>query len=356
MIKEYSQASRDMMQTVHSVNQLAPFANSPALAGYHCWSNSIAKIYTHYGLPLTEELLFGLGAGLGFLYWEQKGAPPFVGGRDNMKRFVQDIGGRTGVGAWEQSTSSASKAQKVMLAHLEQQDPLMVRVDMGLLPYFDFPEEYHFGSHTIVICGYDGEERVLISDMDQAASGLKEGFYAPLTLDEIAAARGSRFKPFPPQNTYFEFDFASARPPSAEDILAAIRQNTEGMLHPPISNFGIKGIRRAAKEIARWPNSFGEEELRANLFMIYVMIEIGGTGGGIFRPMYARFLREAAGSMSQPVLNEAAALLDASGSKFSAMARLFESAYTQAPDSGAIARASALLVECAALEEEAFSL
>jgi hypothetical protein len=32
-----------------------------------------------------------------------------------------------------------------------------------------------------------------------------------------------------------------------------------------------------------------------NLFSLYVFIEIGGTGGGCFRYMYARFLNEAAG-------------------------------------------------------------
>ena len=90
----------------------APFASCPALSGYHCWSNSIAKIYHHYGLPLSEEMLFGLGAGIGFMYWEQKGAPPFIGGRDNIKSFAQDIGMRTGVGVIEKSTSQRPQGSK----------------------------------------------------------------------------------------------------------------------------------------------------------------------------------------------------------------------------------------------------
>ena len=104
-------------------------------------------------------MFFGLGEGLSFMYWEQKGSPPFIGGRGNVKSFVQDIGKRTGVGVSEKSTTSARKAQKVLLQQMEKEEPLMVRVDMGFLPYFDFGDgEYHFGNHTIVICGNDGQD------------------------------------------------------------------------------------------------------------------------------------------------------------------------------------------------------
>jgi hypothetical protein len=73
------------MKIEEVLKELAPIDNCPALDGYHCWSNSLAKIYYHYGLPLAEEMLFGLGEGINFMYWEQKGAPPFIGGRGNMK-------------------------------------------------------------------------------------------------------------------------------------------------------------------------------------------------------------------------------------------------------------------------------
>ena len=125
-------------------------------------------------------MLFGLGEGINFMYWEQKGVPPFIGGRGNIKTFVQDIGERTGVDVVEKSTSNTSRAKKVLLQQMEKEEPLMVRVDMGFLPYFDFGgEEYHFGSHTIVICGYDGQDQVLISDIDQKVSGEKTGSTQP---------------------------------------------------------------------------------------------------------------------------------------------------------------------------------
>jgi hypothetical protein len=47
---------------------LKPFENCPSLDGYHCQSSSLAKIFHHKGHPLSEDLILGLGAGMGFIY------------------------------------------------------------------------------------------------------------------------------------------------------------------------------------------------------------------------------------------------------------------------------------------------
>ena len=270
-----------------SIN-VEPFDNCPALDGYHCQTNSLAKIYHHYGHPLSEEMLLGLGSGMNFMYWHQKGQPPFIGARGNIKNFYQDIGKRTGVIIKEKTTSSERKAEKTLLETLSRKEPLMLYGDMCYRPWFDFPEEYHFGGHTFVVCGYDKSNTVLASDMDPQASGLKKGFYYPVTLDQLRIARNSKFKPFPPKNMYLELDFTNYHDPTADDINSAISQTTESMLNPPISNFGVKGIQRTAKELPKWVGKFSDEELRLNLFNVYIFIEIGGTGGGSFRYMYSR--------------------------------------------------------------------
>jgi len=338
---------------------LEPFPNCPALDGCHCVTNSLAKIFRHAGHPLSEEMLLGLGAGMGFIYWKMKmGAVStiFVGGRANPKNFYKDLSDRTGVCIREIYTASAKKAETDLLRELARKKPVMLGGDMGFLPWFDFPEDYHFGGHAFVACGYDGEQTVLASDMDPRMAGVKKGFYAPVTLEQLAKARGSAFKPFPPKNLRLEFDFASFRTPGSREILASIAQTVDALLHPPIKNFGIAGLRHTAKQLLRWPASFPDKELRMNLFNLFVFIEIGGTGGGCFRPMYARFLEESAGILALPALADAAEIFHQSGGKFTEIALLFKDAEKMKGIEESVRRASSLFEEIATLEEKACQL
>lgn len=154
-------------------HEITPFKNCPALDGYHCQTNSLAKIFRYRGHSLSEDIILGLGAGMGFIYWQMKMGSKtyvFIGGRANTKDFFDDLGERTGVKIKAVSTSSARKAESSLLEKLNNQEPVMVFGDMGFLPWFEFPAEYHFGGHTFVVCGYDGKETFLASDMDQQAA------------------------------------------------------------------------------------------------------------------------------------------------------------------------------------------
>jgi hypothetical protein len=181
---------------------------------------------------------------------------------------------------------------------------------------------------------------------------VKKGFYAPVTLEQLAKARGSAFKPFPPKNLRLEFDFAGFRAPGGREILASIAQTVDALLHPPIKNFGIAGLRLTAKQLLRWPASFPDKELRMNLFNLFVFIEIGGTGGGCFRPMYARFLEECAGILALPALADAAEIFHQSGGKFTEIALLFKDAEKMKNIEENVRRASKLFEEIATLEEK----
>ncbi|MCJ7631970.1 BtrH N-terminal domain-containing protein, partial [Candidatus Bathyarchaeota archaeon] len=308
---------------------IKPFSNCPALDGYHCQTNSVAKIFQHYGHPLSEDMILGLGAGMGFIYWKMKmdlGSYVFIGGRGNNKDFFNDVGKRTGVKTSTLSTMSASKAETALLEQLAKEEPVMMFGDMGLLPWFELPEDYHFGGHTFVVCGFDGKNTALVSDMDQKATGLKKGFYCEITLEQLRKARGSTHKPFPPKNTYLAFDFGKYHDPRSEDLISAVKQTAESQLNPPIKNLGVKGIRYTANEILKWPQMFDEKELRMNLFSLYIYIEIGGTGGGCFRYMYSRFLTEAAKIVGNKALGEASAMFDQAGRKFTEIGLMFENA------------------------------
>lgn len=242
-----------------------------------------------------------------------------------MKNFFTDLGARCGVKIESKSTSSVKKARETLISKMGMREPVMLFGDMGYLPWFShFPEDYHFGGHTFVICGFNWGDIFLASDIDPKSGGIKKGFYAPVTIEQLEKARNSPYKPFPPKNTWLEFDFSGFHPPSPPDIYRSIRQTINDMLNPPISNAGIKGIRRTGQEMQKWTRKYDEKTARMILFNIHIFIDIGGTGGGIFRFMYARFLKEAAEITSNPALAEISEIIADSGRQFSETGKLFK--------------------------------
>jgi hypothetical protein len=305
---------------------MQPFPGVKHFTTHHCVSGSLRHIYEFNGYPISEEMLLGLGAGVGFIYWHTKGTLPFLGGRANLERpgvegFEKAIGRRTGVKVENFHTSSAAKAEKTLLDMLLAGQPVMLVLDMGFLPYFDFGgQEYHFGYHVVVACGYDPQARlVLLADRDEALH--------PVSLETLAKARGSKYKPFPPKHAWYKFDFGGKRPPEPGEIWQAVRECAVAMLQPPIANFGVKGIYKAARRIQDWPNLLNEEDLRATCTNTAIMIDArGGTGGGLFRYMYARFLNEVAGLTGERQLVEIGKDMQAIGDQWQAAAGLFERA------------------------------
>jgi hypothetical protein len=304
---------------------LQPIQGFKPLKTHHCVTGSMRHIYEFYQYAISEDLLLGLGAGVGFIYWHMKGTQPMYGGRANVGRPGEEgleklAGRRTGVVIESFSTGSAKKAEQALIDLVVKGEPVMLQVDMGFLPYFNFPEEFHFGGHVIAIAGYDKEsESVLVAD--------REGVLYPVPLPDLAKARGSTFKPFPPKNTWFTFNFYNKRPPQPDEVQQAISEVVKGMLHPPIANLGVKGILTAASRTREWDKIMDDKDLRSACFNIFIFIDAtGGTGGGIFRYMYGRFLREAAEITDNKQLATIGDNLYSIGDQWQEVAQIFKEA------------------------------
>lgn len=332
---------------------LAPFPGFRSLVTHHCVTGSMRHIYEYHGYPISEELLLGLGAGVGYVYWHMKGQAPIIGGRANVGRpgeegLERTAGRRTGVRVEVFTTGSARKAEAALLAMLAGGEPAMLTVDMGYLPYFDFPEEFHFGGHVVVACGYDAAGgTVLVADRDEELHAV--------ALADLARARGSRYKPFPPQHAWCTFGFSARRPPTADEVRQAIREVATGMLLPPIANLGVKGIRKTATAVQEWPALMDEGELRRACLNAFIFIDAtGGTGGGLFRYMYGRFLGEAARIADDERLAEVGQEMARIGDLWQQVALAFRQAET-APDPATVLPAAARpLPEIADREEAAW--
>lgn len=333
---------------------LKPFSGFKSLETHHCVTGSMLHIFRHNGIPVSEEMLLGLGSGVGFIYWHQKDTDPFFGGRVNLERpkdagLEKTASRRLGIEPGSIYTTSIAKAEKTLLALLEDGQPVMLQVDMGYLPYFDFGgDEYHFGYHVIVVAGYDPETRqVLIADRDLELHAV--------SWEDLAKARGSTFKPFPPKHHWYTYDFSQSHLPTADDVILSIREVCQGMLEPPISNLGVKGIRKAVNQILKWPDVLDADALRRTCFNIFIFIDaMGGTGGGIFRYMYGRYLTEAAEITGRHQLVSAGDEFRVIGDRWQEVAELFKRAFDAADPATILVKTSQPLLAVADLEQAAW--
>lgn len=333
---------------------LKPLAGIKALATHHCVTGSMRYIYEFNHHPISEEMLLGLGAGVGFIYWHTKGSAPFIGGRANhtkagVEGMERTAGKRTGVKVEINTTSSAAKAQETMLSMLAEEAPVMIMCDMGYLPYMDFGgEEYHFGAHAVVICGYDPTSgEMVVADRD----GLHE-----VPLDTVNKARGSTYKPFPPKHQWYRYDFSQKRQPGPEEIKQAIKEQVQGMLEAPITNMGIRGIRKAAQRAQQWPDVLDEKELRYTMFNTYIFIDAkGGSGGGIFRYMFSRFLKESAAILGMPALETIADDFKRIGDRWQVVAETMKKGWDAGDPVAVLIEAERPMLDVAEMEESAWS-
>jgi hypothetical protein len=306
---------------------IKPLAGFQHFTTHHCVTGSMCHVYVYNDHDVSEEMLLGIGAGVSFSYWHFKGQPPFIGGRGGFKPPMEEVTGqRTGVVVQPHTTTSARKARRTLLEMLEAGQPVMIGCDMGFLPYFDFGgQEYHFGGHVVVVCGYDPDtDRVLVADREEDLH--------VVPMADLEKARGSTFKPFPPKNLWYTFDFGGKRQPIPDEVRQAILEMAQPMLEPPISNIGVKGMRKAAEEIPRWPEKLDADELRFALFNTYIFISpVGGTGGGAFRYMLSRFLGEAAVIAGDARLEEGAVEFQRIGDEWETLGEWFREV-SEAPD------------------------
>ncbi|RLC58094.1 MAG: hypothetical protein DRI80_14225 [Chloroflexota bacterium] len=99
-----------------------------------------------------------------------------------------------------------------------------------------------------------------------------------------------------------------------------------------------------------------EDALRFTLLNAYIFIDAtGGAGGGIFRYMFSRFLREAAEITGDARLNESADEFQHIGDKWQEVAEIFKQGWEAADPVAVLAETTAPMMELADLEEAAWT-
>ncbi|HYI13841.1 MAG TPA: DUF4872 domain-containing protein, partial [Thermomicrobiales bacterium] len=239
-----------------------------------------------------------------------EGTPPAMalGARHEWQHspglFIPRICERIGVATTVRETSGRKSAATQLRDALTSGKPAAVAADMASVPHTMLPEHLvKYMYHLIVVCGLDEASGTVTVD-DRARTPFT------MTLAQLADARQAitsmkhRLVTIEPGG---EFDLAAA-------IGAGIHACADGLLNPPIRNFGAAawekwaGLIANSKDKKGWPNVFTPgPNLYSGLRGIYQSVEAGGNGSGMMRGMYADFLDEAATAAQRPELSEHAA-------------------------------------------------
>lgn len=308
-------------------------------SGQHCETSTTGNLLKAVGMELSEAMLYGLGEGLAFGVFAFKGmAAPFLGGRPRPEQITQTLARNLGFDLTYRQTRSRKRAWDNVADFVDAGRLVGAKLNMRLLDYDRSGAD--FAAHYVAVCGYDDEQVFVVDTFGQG------GGPQATSRASFEAARLWR-GPMASNALTWTIDATPDDIDLPRVLRAAIRANSEAYLNPPIANFGARGIRKAAMLLPGWSDTYAP----ADLSQVGMLMERGGTGGGLFRRMYGDFLREAALLLTDERLLFVAERFDAAGLLWTQVSALLESI----PDEGAapLPAASRLLAQVADIEEDA---
>ncbi len=262
--------------------------------GQHCETTATGTLLRQLGIELSEPMLFGLGEGLSFIFWYMKTMDfPFLGGRIKTDLLTENIARNLKLELKVKETASARKAWAEVKALIDAGVVVGLKLDCYHLEYFSRP--FHFAGHYAAIYGYDAERAYLVDTRQQ-------GGKVYTSLESLALARAEK-GPMSSRNLYYTLDLTDTTFDLAAVIPAAIRNNANAYLNPPIQNIAYKGILKTASAIQDW---FNKSKNREQEFAAAAHImERAGTGGALFRNLYRDFLKESYDLLQLDILRAA---------------------------------------------------
>lgn len=296
----------------------------------------------HTGEAYTEAMLAGLAGGIGFMYavFEYSGVPPLltIVAQHHPDPWAESALGRLDIGYTEGHSSSTPAALTALNAALDDGRPVWCTLDRSALPWHARAHAVSADPYPVVVAGRHGDTLYLD---DEAVTA------QPVTEAEFARAWARHRK-----GRHHRLVVATAGPTggptsraagpgttsraAGTDLPAAIRgavATTVRHLTGPVLgnsfdvNFGFSGMARLADQLRDgrtrngWARRFGDPvPFFHGMSRLHECLEAEYTAPGATRPLYARFLDEAAGVTGDGRLAEAAELFRDSGALWSQVA------------------------------------
>ncbi|RSN17086.1 lantibiotic ABC transporter [Streptomyces sp. WAC 01325] len=307
----------------------------------HCETTALGVLLRHEGLDLSEPMLFGLGSGLSFIYWDSKGMGfPFLGGRVKPFELTRNLAAALDLELLVEETTSSRKAWQNVAEPIDAGRPVALQLDSYHLDYFS--TKVHFGGHVVAMYGYDEQDAYLV-DTDA------QGGAVTTSLASLARARAER-GPMTAKHRSFTITVPSGLRPTQDRIVSAIRTCANAFLNPPIANLGYRGIEKTAKQVPKWLQR--SDNPRQDLPRAAVLMERAGTGGALFRNLYRDFLAECGQLIGSGRLRTGRSLYTEAATLWTQVAALIAAA-GESGDAKNLTKAGSILHELSRIEREA---
>lgn len=275
----------------------------------HCESGVMSSMLRHYGVDVSEPMVFGLSSALTFAYlpFIKMGGMPLIAYRSMPKSIIKNIQKNLKVKMKLETFSNKEKGEARLDELLEEGKIVGAQTSVYWLPYFPQEMRFHFNAHNLLIYGRDGDnynisdpvfEHTVVSDK---ASLSKARF-----VKGVMAPKGLLYYPI---EVPTQIDLKPI-------VKKSIKKTAKSMLGTPVPIAGLKGMKYLAKSISKLHS---KDKRYAKLYLGHIvrMQEEIGTGGAGFRYLYASFLQEASVMFgNDEILKEASEMFLEVGDKF----------------------------------------
>ncbi len=287
--------------------------NFVSFEGQHCETTAAGCLLKNLGIELSEPMLFGLGEGLGFIFWNMKHMDfPFIGGRNKPDLLSLNLAANLQLELEAKETSSIKKAWQNVMEEIDRGVPVGLKLDCYHLEYFT--DKIHFAGHYTAMYGYDDTYAYLVDTNQQ-------GRMTKTSLHSLELARNEK-GPMSSKNRSYTIKRTGKDYDPIKAVKSAIRNNAAEYLNPPISNIGYKGIAKSSKAVKKWFKT--SPDVSRDFKTTAMMMERAGTGGAIFRNLYRDFLKESADLLESEQVRKAYEEFSHIAALWSEVASLFD--------------------------------
>jgi hypothetical protein len=315
----------------------------------HCETGVVSNLITHYGLNLSEAMVFGIGSGLFFGHFPfiRLHHLPLTAFRISTGGIMKRVVKRLGIGVSWDKFKDPDQAMRALDRLLERNVPVGCRSGAYWLSYFPRRYRFHFNMHNLVVIGKQGEEYIISDPV----------FPEPVRCPEkdLRRARFARGA-MAPRGRMYHVTRVPENPDFVGAILRGMNEVCRTMLRAPGPFLGVRGIRYLSKRVRGYPEKLGEEKTGLYLSQIIRMQEEIGTGGAGFRFLYSAFLQEAGSFLEHDGLLELSERMTRAGDTWREFALIGSRIckHKVEPVQGC-QRLGELLAECADMEESIFT-